>query len=54
MGFLQCYGTPAKMYPVAGCFAFTICVVYFQDAPRARIAAGAQNLSEHMLQRVYN
>lgn len=42
------------MYPVADCFAFTICVVYFQEAPRAKMAAGAQNLSEDMLQHVNN
>lgn len=36
------------------CFYHMCCVVHFQGTPRAKIAAGAQNISEHMLEHVYN
>lgn len=36
------------------CFYHMCCVVHVQDTPRAKIAAGAQNISEHMLKHVYN
>lgn len=36
------------------CFYHMCCVVHFQDPPSAKITAGAQNLSEHMLEHLYN
>lgn len=44
MGFLQCEWSPAKLYPVTGSAAFTICAEHLSAVPRARAVTGAQNL----------
>lgn len=41
MGFLYFKWSPAKMYPVTGSVAFTICDEYYQAAPRAKTVAKA-------------